>query len=250
MDLVWRSESFLPRSRRRLPWRHLGLVPRETARRDLGPGSLPRPSLYTPRLPRRWPPAWNARLFLYEAGNLHHLISQFRKPRIVAQYGELEMEQQEVEPLGLFLLGFHVGGKTRHLRCRVVEIIFLKNPPSSSFGVPFDEFSLRSYHEIVDVHGGHDAMEQRRRVEAKFACWLGSRLWRGLVVQLGDQFDLRHSWTSLQLVGGMPVERLAAMGGWSSVAMLYEVYGHIIPADFGDGATVMDRALEKARSER
>jgi hypothetical protein len=38
------------------------------------------------------------------------------------------------------------------------------------------------------------------------------------------------------------------MGGWSSVVMLYSVYGHIIPADFRGEAGVMDWALEAARA--
>jgi integrase len=62
--------------------------------------------------------------------------------------------------------------------------------------------------------------------------------------------DLRHSWASIQLAGGVPVERLARMGGWSSVIMLYEVYGHIIAADFRDGASVMDAALAAASEAR
>lgn len=58
--------------------------------------------------------------------------------------------------------------------------------------------------------------------------------------------DLRHTWASIQLMGGTPVECLAKMGGWSSVTMLFDVYGHIIPTDFQDGADVMDAALATA----
>jgi integrase len=61
--------------------------------------------------------------------------------------------------------------------------------------------------------------------------------------------DLRHSVASNLLAAGCPVERVARMLGHSSVTMLYDVYGHIIPADYREEADAMDAMLAKHRAK-
>jgi integrase len=61
--------------------------------------------------------------------------------------------------------------------------------------------------------------------------------------------DLRHSVASNLLSAGCPVERVARMLGHSSVTMLYDVYGHIIPADYRSEADAMDAMLAKHRAK-
>ena len=42
---------------------------------------------------------------------------------------------------------------------------------------------------------------------------------------------LRHTWASLHLARGTPIEWVRRMGGWSSAKMLLDVYGHYIPRE-------------------
>jgi integrase len=59
--------------------------------------------------------------------------------------------------------------------------------------------------------------------------------------------DLRHAVASHLLAAGRPVERVARMLGHSSVTMLYEVYGHIIPTDYREEADAMESLLARHR---
>ncbi len=43
--------------------------------------------------------------------------------------------------------------------------------------------------------------------------------------------SLRHSWATLHLSRGTPIERVRKMGGWSSAKMLLDVYGHFLPRE-------------------
>jgi integrase len=42
---------------------------------------------------------------------------------------------------------------------------------------------------------------------------------------------LRHTWASLHLAKGTPIEWVRRMGGWASAKMLLDVYGHFIPRE-------------------
>ncbi len=43
--------------------------------------------------------------------------------------------------------------------------------------------------------------------------------------------SLRHTWATLHLSRGTPIEWVRKMGGWSSAKMLLDVYGHYIPRE-------------------
>jgi integrase len=55
---------------------------------------------------------------------------------------------------------------------------------------------------------------------------------------------LRHTWASLHLARGTPIEWVRVMGGWSSAKMLLDVYGHYMPREmrgFSDSLAPADR---------
>ena len=58
--------------------------------------------------------------------------------------------------------------------------------------------------------------------------------------------SLRHTWATLHLSRGTPIEWVRKMGGWSSAKMLLDVYAHFLPREMrgfsntlshGDGTT-------------
>lgn len=63
------------------------------------------------------------------------------------------------------------------------------------------------------------------------------RVWNPVVVELYGRgrrvtpHCLRHTWASLHLARGTPIEWVRRMGGWSSAKMLLDVYGHFIPSE-------------------
>lgn len=54
--------------------------------------------------------------------------------------------------------------------------------------------------------------------------------------------DLRHTWASWLVQGGVPINVLQQMGGWRSLGMA-QAYGHLSPAQFGTHAAVIDNAF-------
>jgi len=59
--------------------------------------------------------------------------------------------------------------------------------------------------------------------------------------------DLRHTVASALLAAGRPAERVARMLGHSSVTMLLDVYGHVLPTDYQDEPAAMNALLVSAR---
>lgn len=56
--------------------------------------------------------------------------------------------------------------------------------------------------------------------------------------------SLRHTWATLHLSRGTPIEWVRKMGGWSSSKMLLDVYGHYLPREmrgFSDALAPVDR---------
>lgn len=63
------------------------------------------------------------------------------------------------------------------------------------------------------------------------------RVWKPLVLSAFGRdrrvtpHCLRHTWASLHLARGTPIEWIRQMGGWSSSKMLLDVYGHYLPRE-------------------
>lgn len=56
--------------------------------------------------------------------------------------------------------------------------------------------------------------------------------------------SLRHTWATLHLARGTPIEWVREMGGWTSAKMLLDVYGHYLPREmrgFSDSLAPADR---------
>ena len=56
--------------------------------------------------------------------------------------------------------------------------------------------------------------------------------------------SLRHTWATLHMARGTPIEWVRKMGGWSSAKMLLDVYGHFLPTEtrgFSDALAPGDR---------
>ena len=60
--------------------------------------------------------------------------------------------------------------------------------------------------------------------------------------------SLRHTWASLHMARGTPIEWVRKMGRWSSPKMLLDVYGHFLPRDmqgFSDALAPNDRTGQR-----
>ena len=77
------------------------------------------------------------------------------------------------------------------------------------------------------------------------------RVWNPVVRRAfeGDRrvtpHSLRHTWATLHLARGTPIEWVREMGGWSSAKMLLDVYGHFLPREmrgFSDALAPRDRS--------
>ena len=84
----------------------------------------------------------------------------FVKRRLVAQHGELKVEHQEVETLGLLLFCLYIRGKRGDLRGKLVEVVLLEDSPCLWLGEPLDVQSLRAHDEVVEVHGRHHTVQK------------------------------------------------------------------------------------------
>jgi integrase len=63
------------------------------------------------------------------------------------------------------------------------------------------------------------------------------RIWNPISCQAfdGDRrvtpHSLRHTWASLHMARGTPIEWVRTMGGWASAKMVLDVYGHFLPRE-------------------
>ena len=63
------------------------------------------------------------------------------------------------------------------------------------------------------------------------------RVWDPIVLDLFGPdrrvkpHSLRHTWATLHLGRGTPIEWVREMGGWTSAKTLLDVYGHYIPSE-------------------
>ena len=77
------------------------------------------------------------------------------------------------------------------------------------------------------------------------------RIWDPIVEKTEFKSDrnvtphsLRHTWATLHMARGTPIEWVRKMGGWSSAKMLLDVYGHFLPSEmrgFSDALAPVDR---------
>ncbi len=51
--------------------------------------------------------------------------------------------------------------------------------------------------------------------------------------------SLRHTWATLHLARGTPIEWVWQMGGWTSAKMLLDVYGHFLPREMRGDADAL-----------
>ena len=99
-------------------------------------------------------------LFFEHRGDRDDLIPQLAEPRIVPQHGKLQVEHQEVKALGLLLFRLNVRGKRYDLRRQLVEVILPQHSPCLCFGEALDVLPFRAHDEVIEVHGGHDAVQE------------------------------------------------------------------------------------------
>ncbi len=63
------------------------------------------------------------------------------------------------------------------------------------------------------------------------------RIWNPIVLEAFGTgrrvtpHSLRHTWATLHLARGTPIEWVRKMGGWASAKMLLDVYGHYFPKE-------------------
>ena len=63
---------------------------------------------------------------------------------------------------------------------------------------------------------------------------------------------LRHTWASLHLARGTPLEWVRRMGGWASTQMLLDTYAHFLPREmrgFSNALGASDRTRPNQTAE-
>lgn len=76
--------------------------------------------------------------------------------------------------------------------------------------------------------------------------WANTRAWRAALKRAGIAnfrwHDLRHTWASWMIQGGVPEFVLQRMGGWKTASMLKR-YAHLSPAIYAKHAHTIDKAM-------
>lgn len=81
--------------------------------------------------------------------------------------------------------------------------------------------------------------------------WANTRAWRQALLRAGIEnfrwHDLRHTWASWMIQGGVPEFILQRMGGWKSAEMVKR-YAHLAPATLTLHASTIDRVFGTQRN--
>ncbi len=81
-----------------------------------------------------------------------------------------------------------------------------------------------------------------------------TRIWNPIAKDaFGDRrvtpHSLRHTWATLHLARGTPIEWVRKMGGWTSAKMLLDVYGHFLPREMQGHADALGRGHAPKRNQ-
>jgi hypothetical protein len=101
-------------------------------------------------------------LLFEQSGDLAHLIAQARKGWLGAENGELQIQQQQIEAFGLFILRRPLRRKSCDLLRQLAERFARENQPRFRPGVLLYGPTPRADDEVVKVHGGDFLVQERR----------------------------------------------------------------------------------------
>jgi integrase len=62
--------------------------------------------------------------------------------------------------------------------------------------------------------------------------------------------ECRHTFASLMIAAGVNAKTLQEIGGWSSIAIVYDRYGHLMPGARDEAAGLLDAYLEREQTAR
>ncbi len=62
--------------------------------------------------------------------------------------------------------------------------------------------------------------------------------------------DLRHTFASTALAGGVPISEISRWLGHKSITMTVDLYGHLVPEASGRARDALDKAFRSARPGR
>lgn len=69
--------------------------------------------------------------------------------------------------------------------------------------------------------------------------------WAGAELTPITLHECRHTWASLMIAAGVNAKTLQEIGGWSSIAIVYDRYGHLMPGARDAAATLMNDYLDR-----
>jgi integrase len=73
-----------------------------------------------------------------------------------------------------------------------------------------------------------------------------ARVWTAAHMQTITLHSCRHTFASLMIAAGVNAKTLQEIGGWSSIAIVYDRYGHLMPGARDEAAGLLEAYLEAA----
>lgn len=71
-----------------------------------------------------------------------------------------------------------------------------------------------------------------------------TKAWAATGLERLTLHECRHTFASLMIAAGVNAKTLQEIGGWSSIAIVYDRYGHLMPGARGEAASLLDAYLE------
>lgn len=122
-----------------------------------------------------------------------HLLAEPLEGRLHPQHGELQVQQEQIEALGLLLLWLQFRGQAGDLVRQLVEGLRLQVVPDVRTRVFLHQPAPGPDHEVVHVHCGDLTLQQGRNLAAQVG--FPARTFRHndgqLAVQFADEFQPR-----------------------------------------------------------
>jgi hypothetical protein len=100
----------------------------------------------------------DGRLLLEQAGDGLDPVAKTLEARRGPEQAQLQVEDQEIEPLRFFGLGVQLRRETGHALSQLAHVRAGQGRPGFAFGVSLHQPPLRPDEEVVEVHRGHFAV--------------------------------------------------------------------------------------------
>jgi integrase len=150
------------------------------------------------------------------------------------------------------------------LRGGVIRVTQSYDPRSGTFTTPKSRAGVRTVPIVkaLRVHLLEHMMLTTRRDGAIFARPDGrpfapesvakraTKAWKEAGLSRLTLHECRHTFASLMIAAGVNAKTLQEIGGWSSIAIVFDRYGHLMPGARDEAAGLLDDYLDRENAAR